>query len=66
MPSPARTRSGVSGISRKRTPVASNTALAMAAALGTEADSPAPSGAMSCRGISTTSTAGTCGKVRMG
>src|SRR3569832_2521953 len=41
---PARMRSGVNGGSRKRTPVASKIALAIAAALGTEADSPTPSG----------------------
>src|SRR5262249_31228518 len=37
---PLRTRSGVNGGSRKRTPVASKIAFAIAAALGTEADSP--------------------------
>src|SRR5258706_2993020 len=42
--SPARMRSGVNGNSRNRTPVASKIALAIAAALGTEADSPTPSG----------------------
>src|SRR6202163_2805224 len=41
---PARMRSGVNGNSRKRTPVASKIALAIAAALGTDADSPTPSG----------------------
>src|SRR3954451_9858265 len=41
---PLRIRSGVNGGSRKRTPVASKIALAIAAALGTEADSPTPSG----------------------
>jgi hypothetical protein len=41
---PRRIRSGVNGGSRNRTPVASKIALAMAAALGTEADSPTPSG----------------------
>src|SRR5258705_3051301 len=40
---PLRIRSGVNGNSRKRTPVASKIALAIAAALGTEADSPTPS-----------------------
>jgi hypothetical protein len=34
----------VNGNSRKRTPVASKMALAIAAALGTDADSPTPSG----------------------
>src|SRR6476620_10376255 len=42
--SPLRIRSDVNGNSRKRTPVASKIALAIAAALGTEADSPTPSG----------------------
>src|SRR5579872_250700 len=42
--SPAKMRSGVNGGSRKRTPVASKMALAIAAALGTEVDSPTPSG----------------------
>jgi hypothetical protein len=37
-----------------RTPVASNIALAMAAALGIEADSPAPKGGSDGRGIITT------------
>src|SRR3954451_17310658 len=41
---PLRIRSDVNGNSRKRTPVASKIALAIAAALGTEADSPTPSG----------------------
>src|ERR1700680_1943940 len=41
---PARMRSGVNGTSRNRTPVASKIALAIAAALGTEADSATPSG----------------------
>ncbi len=41
---PLSIRSGVNGNSRKRTPVASKMALAIAAALGTEADSPTPSG----------------------
>src|SRR5882724_1906018 len=44
---PRRMRSGVNGGSRKRTPVASKIALAIAAALGTEADSPTPSGGWS-------------------
>ena len=42
--SPARMRSGVNGNSRKRTPVAAKIALPIAAALGTDADSPTPSG----------------------
>src|SRR4051794_12893376 len=41
---PFRIRSGVNGGSRKRTPVASYIAFAIAAALGTEADSPTPKG----------------------
>src|SRR5436190_17720358 len=41
---PRKMRSGVNGGSRKRTPVASKIAFAIAAALGTEADSPTPSG----------------------
>src|SRR5258707_12632893 len=41
---PFRIRSGVNGGSRSLTPVASKIALAIAAALGTEADSPTPSG----------------------
>src|SRR3981081_3359880 len=41
---PARIRSGVNGNSRNRPPVASKIALAIAAALGTDADSPTPSG----------------------
>src|SRR5215468_1540824 len=42
--SPRKMRSGVNGGSRKRTPVASKIAFAIAAALGTDADSPTPSG----------------------
>jgi len=62
----ARTTSGVNGALRKRTPVASKIALAMAAVPGTEADSPAPSGGSPGRGISSTSTTGTSRKLRMG
>ncbi|MNH05305.1 hypothetical protein D3C79_646250 [compost metagenome] len=68
-PSPlsaSRTRSAVIGSSRKRMPVASNTALAMAAALGTEADSPLPIGGSCWRGSIITSMAGTSGNVRIG
>src|ERR1700730_18193886 len=43
---PFRMRSGVNGGSRKRTPVASKIAFAIAAALGTDADSPTPSGGL--------------------
>src|SRR5450830_138441 len=60
------TRSGVIGSSRKRIPVASKIALAIAAALGTEADSPAPMGGSLWRGIISTSICGTSGKVRIG
>ncbi|MCY1272822.1 hypothetical protein D9M70_214160 [compost metagenome] len=68
-PSPfsaARTRSAVIGSSRKRMPVASKMALAMAAALGTDADSPLPMGGSLWRGIISTSMSGTSGKVRIG
>src|SRR5262245_19444794 len=41
---PRNIRSGVNGGSRKRTPGSSKIALAIAAALGTDADSPTPSG----------------------
>src|SRR5262245_50805024 len=64
--SAALTRSGVNGTVRRRTPVASNTALASAAATGAVAASPAPSGGASSRWISSTSIAGTSGKVRIG
>ena len=56
----------MNGNSRKRTPVASKIALAMAAALGTEADSPTPSGGWSCRGSINTSISGTSGNLMMG
>src|SRR5215510_9199001 len=49
----ARTRSGVNGTRRMRTPVASNTALAMAPATGRIEGSPAPVGSRSGRLIST-------------
>src|SRR5690606_4278958 len=62
----ALTLSGVNGASRRRTPVASKIALAIAAAPGTEADSPEPSGGLPLAGMSTTSTSGTSGKVRIG
>ena len=64
--SPRRMRSGVKGGSRKRTPVASKIAFAIAAALGTEADSPTPSGGWSCRGSISTSIFGTSGNLMMG
>src|SRR6202158_6510283 len=63
---PLRIRSGVRGNLRNRTPVASKMALAMAAALGTEADSPTPSGGWSCRGSISTSIFGTSGNLMMG
>src|SRR3954453_19559765 len=63
---PLRMRSGVNGGSRKRTPLASKIALAIAAALGTEADSPTPSGGWSGRGSSNTSILGTSGKGMIG
>ena len=63
---PLRIRSGVKGGSRKRTPVASKIAFAMAAALGTEADSPTPRGGWSCRGNISTSMSGRSGKVMIG
>ncbi len=64
--STASTRSGVKGGSRNRRPVASKIALAIAAALGTDADSPAPSGGSFGRCIVTTSMAGSSGKVMIG
>ncbi len=64
--SPARIFSGVKGNSRKRMPVASYTAFAIAAALGTDADSPTPSGGSSCLGIISTSISGTSGNVISG
>ena len=64
--SAASTTSGVKGGWRKRTPVASKMALAMAAVPGTEDDSPTPSGGCSGRGICITSITGTSRKLRMG
>ena len=66
MPSAARITSGVNGGSRKRTPVASKIAFAMAAVPGTDDDSPAPSGGSPGRGIIITSTTGTSRKLRIG
>ena len=63
---PFRIRSGVNGGSRKRTPVASKIAFAIAAALGTDADSPTPSGGWSGRGSSSTSILGTSGNGMIG
>ena len=64
--SAARIVSGVNGGERKRTPVASKIALAMAAVPGTEADSPAPSIGSPGRGISSTSMTGTSRKLMIG
>jgi hypothetical protein len=64
--SAARTTSGVNGGSRKRTPVASKIALAMAAVPGTDDDSPAPRMGSPWRGISTTSITGTSRRLRIG
>jgi hypothetical protein len=64
--SAARTTSGVNGGARKRTPVASKIAFAIAAVPGTDDDSPAPSGGSPGRGISITSTTGTSRKLRIG
>ena len=66
MPNAARTTSGVNGGSRKRTPVASKIAFAIAAVPGTEDDSPTPSGGSPGRGIIMTSTTGTSRKLRIG
>src|SRR5215510_39479 len=60
------TRSGRKGTVRRRTPVASNTALPRAAGTGVEAASPTPRGGWSRRWISSNSSFGTSGKVRMG
>src|SRR6266436_5792883 len=62
----ALTRSGVNGSSRMRLPVAAANALAMAAAVGPCAASPAPSARSFGRLISTVSTLGTSGMVRIG
>ena len=64
--SAARITSGVKGGRRKRTPVASNNAFAMAAAPGNDADSPVPIGGSPWRGIITTSITGTSRNVRIG
>src|SRR5262250_1170689 len=60
------TRSARKGTVRRRTPVASNTALPRAAGTGVEAASPTPSGGWSRRWISSNSSFGTSGKVRIG
>ncbi len=64
--SAARTTSAVNGGSRKRTPVASKIAFAIAAVPGTDDDSPTPSGGSPGRGIVTTSITGTSRKLRIG
>src|SRR5579863_117340 len=56
----------VIGRSRTRTPSASNTALAIAAVTGPCAASPAPTGSISGREITSTSTSGTSLKRRIG
>src|SRR6266850_2041402 len=58
----ASNRATVNGGWRKRTPVASKIALAMAAVPGTDDASPAPSGASPWRGIIITSMTGTSRK----
>src|ERR671923_178808 len=62
----ASTRFGVNGPSRRRTPTASKIALAMDAAGGIVAPSPAPSGVISGRLISTTSRSGRSGNLKIG
>ena len=59
-------RSRVIGKSRTRTPSASNTALAMAAAVGPCAASPAPMASSAGRAMISTSTFGTSEKRRIG
>src|SRR6185295_1537257 len=59
-------RSARNGTVRSRTPVASNTALPSAAGTGVEAASPAPSGGWSSRWMSSNSSLGTSGNVRIG
>ena len=54
----ARTRCGVNGALRRRTPVASKMALLIAAVIGTIEGSPPPRGCISGRLISTISTSG--------
>src|SRR5687768_6027074 len=61
-----RTRSGVNGIWRMRTPVASKMAFATAAAVVTVEGSPAPIAGWSGRLISTISISGTSEKVKIG
>jgi uncharacterized protein len=65
-PIAATMRSGVRGSSRTRTPSASNNALPIAAAVGPSDASPAPFDGSSARWITSTSTAGTSEKRRIG
>ncbi|MNT39227.1 hypothetical protein D3C72_1754550 [compost metagenome] len=62
----ASTVSGVNGGERKRTPVASKIAFAIAAVPGTDDDSPAPSDGSPGRGMCMTSITGTSRKLRIG
>ena len=62
----ALTLAGVNGIERKRTPVASNTALAIAEGITAALGSPAPQGFSVGRSINSITISGTCGKVRIG
>ena len=62
----ARTLAGVKGTDRSRTPIASKTALAMAAGTTAAAGSPAPHGLSVGRSTSSMSTVGTSGNVRIG
>ncbi len=61
-----RMASRVMGMCRTRTPMASNTALAMAAAVGPCEASPAPRDGVPAVAQISMSTAGTSAKVRMG
>src|SRR5262249_40721679 len=62
----ALTLAGVKGIERKRTPVASNTALAIAEGMTAALGSPAPQGFSVGRSINSITISGTCGNVRIG
>ena len=57
---------GLKGTDRKRAPVASKTAFAIAAGTTEVVGSPAPQGTSVGRSISSMATSGTFGKVRMG
>src|SRR5205809_7453937 len=63
---PARIRCGVNGASRRRTPVASKIALAMAAPTGALDGSPPPRAGISGRLIKTISTSGTSANLIIG